>query len=123
MKPQCAKMNFIVLLVVLTTKLLNACKSSRPNNIITSAVAADLSSHPSVRGSSKSLGTVTGLINGCGALTASAGLLAVGPLQENFGWSSVWIYLIVCTAAGTALMGNRIYSELFPPRQADSIDI
>jgi len=94
-----------------------------PNNIITSAVAADLSSHPSVRGSSKSLGTVTGLINGCGALTASAGLLAVGPLQENFGWSSVWIYLIGCTAAGTALMGNRIYSELFPPRQADSIDI
>merc|ERR1711933_261375 len=94
-----------------------------PNNIITSAVAADLSSHPSVRGSSKSLGTVTGLINGCGAFTASAGLLAVGPLQEQFGWSSVWIYLIGCTTIGTALMGNRIYSELFPPRQADSIDI
>merc|ERR1711933_545847 len=46
-----------------------------PNNIITSAVAADLSCHPSVRGSSKSLGTVTGLINGCGSFTASAGLL------------------------------------------------
>merc|ERR1711933_269617 len=94
-----------------------------PNNIITSAVAADLASHPSVRGSSKSLGTVTGLINGCGSITASVGLLAVGPLQDRYGWSSVWIYLIVCTAAGTALMGNRIYSELFPPRQADSIDI
>merc|ERR1711935_8875 len=57
-----------------------------PNNIITSAVAADLSSHPSVRGSSKSLGTVTGLINGCGAITAAIGLLAIGPLQEAFGW-------------------------------------
>lgn len=91
-----------------------------PNNIITSAVAADLSSHPSVRGSSKSLGTVTGLINGCGSFTASAGLLAVGPLQEKFGWSSVWIYLIGCTAAGTCLMGRKIYSEIFPPRQVTS---
>jgi OPA family glycerol-3-phosphate transporter-like MFS transporter 1/2 len=88
-----------------------------PNNIITSAVAADLSSHPSVRGSSKSLGTVTGLINGCGSFTASVGLLAVGPLQEKFGWSSVWIYLIGCTAAGTCLMGSKIYSEIYPSRQ------
>jgi len=94
-----------------------------PNNIITSAVAADLSSHPSVRGSKKSLGTVTGLINGCGSFTASAGLLAVGPLQENFGWSSVWIYLIGCTAAGTCLMGSRIYAELYPPRQSVSTDV
>lgn len=87
-----------------------------PNNIITSAVAADLSSHPSVQGSSKSLGTVTGLINGCGSFTASAGLLAVGPLQDHFGWSAVWIYLIGCTAAGTSLMGPSIYKELFPAK-------
>jgi len=87
-----------------------------PNNIITSAVAADLASHPSVRGNSKSLGTVTGLINGCGAITASIGLLAVGPLQERFGWGSVWLYLIGCTFAGTSLMGTKIYAELFPPR-------
>jgi len=85
-----------------------------PNNIITSAVAADLSSHPSVRGNSKSLGTVTGLINGCGAITASIGLLAIGPLQDKFGWSSVWLYLIGCTATGTLLMSTKIYSELFP---------
>ena len=85
-----------------------------PNNIITSAVAADLASHPSVRGNNKSLGTVTGLINGCGAITASIGLLAVGPLQNAFGWSSVWFYLMGCTATGTALMGTKIRDELFP---------
>lgn len=94
-----------------------------PNNIITSAVAADLASHPSVRGSSKSLGTVTGLINGTGSLTASIGLLAVGPLQENFGWSSVWVYLIGCTAAGTCLMGPRIYAEIFPSSQPVTADV
>jgi sugar phosphate permease len=85
-----------------------------PNNIITSAVAADLASHPSVRGNNKSLGTVTGLINGCGSITASIGLLAVGPLQEAFGWSSVWLFLMGCTFTGTALMGTKIYEELFP---------
>jgi len=87
-----------------------------PNNIITSAVAADLASHPSVRGSNKSLGTVTGLINGCGAITASIGLLAVGPLQDKFGWGSVWIFLMGCTATGTLLMSPKIYSELFPSK-------
>lgn len=91
-----------------------------PNNIITSAVAADLASHPSVKGSNKSLGTVTGLINGCGSITASIGLLAIGPLQERFGWSSVWLYLIGCTSVGTLLMSPKIYSELFPPVQPDS---
>merc|ERR1711957_433762 len=94
-----------------------------PNNIITSAVAADLSSHPSVRGSSKSLGTITGLINGCGAITAAIGLLAIGPLQDKFGWSSVWVYLIGCTGTGTLLMSTKIYSELFPSPEPVSMDI
>lgn len=91
-----------------------------PNNIITSAVAADLASHPSVKGSNKSLGTVTGLINGCGAITASIGLLAVGPLQSHFGWSSVWFFLMGCTAVGTLLMSPKIYSELFPPVEEET---
>jgi sugar phosphate permease len=83
-----------------------------PNNIITSAVAADLASHPSVLGNNKSLGTVTGLINGTGAITASIGLLAVGPLQDTYGWGSVWIFLMGCTGAGTLLMSPKIYREL-----------
>jgi len=85
-----------------------------PNNIITSAVCADLASHPSVSGNNKSLGTVTGLLNGIGAITSSIGLLAVGPLQDKFGWGSVWFFLMVCTAASTALMGSKIKEELFP---------
>merc|ERR1740139_814291 len=91
-----------------------------PNNIITSAVAADLASHPSVKGSNKSLGTVTGLINGCGSITASIGLLAVGPLQDKYGWSSVWLYLIGCTSVGTLLMSPKRYEELMPSQPAPS---
>lgn len=85
-----------------------------PNNIITSAVAADLASHPSVRGNNKSLGTVTGLINGCGSITASIGLLAVGPLTSTYGWGAVWFFLMACTGAGTLLMAPKIYEEAFP---------
>jgi len=94
-----------------------------PNNIITSAVAADLASHPSVKGNNKSLGTVTGLINGCGSITASIGLLAVGPLQEAYGWGSVWVFLIACTSTGTLLMSTKIYAELFPPAEEESSEI
>jgi sugar phosphate permease len=97
--------------------------SFRPNNIITSAVAADLASHPTVLGNNKSLGTVTGLINGCGSITAAIGLLAVGPLQEAYGWSSVWIFLIACTATGTILMSTKIYSELFPQAGSTSVNV
>ena len=94
-----------------------------PNNIITSAVAADLASHPSVKGNNKSLGTVTGLINGCGSITASIGLLAVGPLQETYGWSSVWYFLIGCTTTGTLLMSNKIIEEMFPPPELVQQDV
>jgi len=92
-----------------------------PNNIITSAVAADLASHPSVRGSTKSLGTVTGLINGCGSITASIGLLAIEPLKDE-GIYYVWMYLIGCTTIGTLLMSTKIYSELFPPPSTQAND-
>merc|ERR1711862_920726 len=87
----------------------------------TSAVAADLASYPSVKGSNKSLGTVTGLINGCGSITASIGLLAVGPLQNSFGWGSVWYYLMACTTIGTLLMSPKIYEEVFPSAPSEEV--
>lgn len=111
---------FLHISQVTYTLIQTALSFLSPNNIITSAVAADLASHPSVRGNNKSLGTVTGLINGCGAITASIGLLAVGPLQQSFGWSSVWLFLMGCTFTGTALMGSKIKEELFPAAQGYS---
>jgi len=86
-----------------------------PNNIIATAVSVDLASHPSVRGSKKSLGTVTGIINGSAAMIASFGLSAVGPLHSAYGWSAIWLYLIGCAAIGTLLLTPKIWSEIFPP--------
>ena len=56
-----------------------------PNNIITSAVAADLAEHPSIGGNTRSLGTVTAIINGTGSITAAFGLMTIGPLQQVGG--------------------------------------
>jgi len=83
-----------------------------PNNIITSAVAADLADHPSIGGSKKALGTVTGIINGSGSITASVGLIAIGPLQRSYGWGSVWYFLVGCTVVGTLLMSPKIMKEI-----------
>ena len=83
-----------------------------PNNIITSAVAADLADHPSINGNAKALGTVTGIINGVGSIIAAGGLLAVGPLTRIYGWSAVWYFMMVCTACGTFLMSRKVWKEI-----------
>jgi sugar phosphate permease len=83
-----------------------------PNNIITSAVAADLAEHPSIGGNTRSLGTVTGIINGSGSITAAFGLMVIGPLQSLGGWTAVWYFLIACTIMGTGLMSPKIWKEL-----------
>lgn len=91
-----------------------------PNNIITSAVAADLAEHPSIRGNNRALGTVTGIINGSGSITAAIGLLFIGPMQVAWGWSSVWYFLILCTIMGTLLMSGKVYKELYYHEIVDS---
>lgn len=84
-----------------------------PNNIITSAVAADLAEHPSIKGNSKALGTVTGIINGSGSITAALGLMVIGPLQVKYGWASVWYFLIGCTIMGSSLMMPKVLKEIY----------
>ena len=89
------------------------CLVGGPNNIITSAVAADLSEHPTIRGNARALGTVTGIINGSGSIIAALGLLMIGPLQQKYGWSAVWFLLVGNTVLGTLLMSPQIYKELY----------
>jgi sugar phosphate permease len=84
-----------------------------PNNIITSAVSADLAEHPSLKGNTKALGTVTGIINGSGSITAALGLLLIGPIQVSYGWSAVWYFLVFCTVIGTFCMSSKVYKEIY----------
>jgi len=88
-----------------------------PNNIITSAVAADLASDPGILGNNRALGTVTGIINGSGSVIAALGLLCIAPLEQAYGWSSVWIMLACSVFTGVALLSPKIWKEL--TQQAD----
>ena len=106
-------MNEIPVTILLLLLAFMGCLVGGPNNIITSAVAADLSEHPTIRGNARALGTVTGIINGSGSIIAALALLMIGPLQQTYGWSAVWFLLIGNTVVGTLLMSPQIYKELY----------
>lgn len=82
-----------------------------PINIITSAVAIDLAEHSSIGGRSD-LMMLTGVINGCGSIIASLGLLLIGPIVSSYGWDHVWKILIYSTVIGTLLLSPAIIKEL-----------
>jgi len=110
-------MNEIPVTLLLFLLAFMGCLVGGPNNIITSAVAADLADDPSIRGNGKALGTVTGIINGSGSVTAAFGQLAIPVLfdlgkSHGVGYRYVWYFLILCTITGTSLMGSKILKEL-----------
>jgi sugar phosphate permease len=112
-------MDTLPVLVLLILLAFMGCLVGGPNNIITSAVAADLADDPSIQGNNRALGTVTGIINGSGSVTAAFGQLAIPVLYEygkldNVGYRYVWYFLILCTLAGTSLMYRSIVKELYP---------
>uniref|UniRef100_A0A7S3JXP8 Major facilitator superfamily (MFS) profile domain-containing protein n=1 Tax=Aureoumbra lagunensis TaxID=44058 RepID=A0A7S3JXP8_9STRA len=84
-----------------------------PNNIVTSAVAADLAEHPSIRGNKAALGTVVGLINGSGSFVAALGQIAVPYITDALGWPALWYFMLIATIISCILMLPKIYSELF----------
>jgi len=115
-------MDQIPVMILLVLLAFMGCLVGGPNNIITSAVAADLADDPSIAGNNKALGTVTGIINGSGSVTAAFGQLAIPVLHDlgkthGVGYRYVWFFLIACTIAGTSLMSNRIYKELYPTEE------
>jgi sugar phosphate permease len=88
------------------------CLIGGPINIITSAVAVDISEQARIVGRND-LMAVTGIINGSGSIIASLGLAFVGPIQQQFGWRCVWYLLIVCAIIGTLLLSPTIKKELY----------
>lgn len=112
-------MDTLPVLVLLLLLAFMGCLVGGPNNIITSAVAADLADDPSIQGNNRALGTVTGIINGSGSVTAAIGQMVIPVLYEygktnGVGYRYVWYFLIACTMAGTGLMYRSILKELYP---------
>jgi len=99
--------------VLLFTLCLMGCLVGGPNNIITSAVSSDLADTLG----KKATGTVTGIINGSGSVTAAFGQMAIPILFEmgkadGVNYRYVWLFLVVCTILGILLMWPKIAKEL-----------
>jgi OPA family glycerol-3-phosphate transporter-like MFS transporter 1/2 len=59
-----------------------------PYTLISSAVAADLGNHPSLKGNPKAMSTVTGIIDGCGSVGAALQGVLIGLVGNRIGWSN-----------------------------------
>ncbi|XP_075259350.1 glucose-6-phosphate exchanger SLC37A2-like isoform X4 [Convolutriloba macropyga] len=65
-----------------------------PYGLITTAVAADLGTHPSLGGNSRALATVTSIIDGTGSVGAALGPLMAGVVSSYVSWPAVLYVLI-----------------------------
>ncbi|KAH7285277.1 hypothetical protein KP509_33G020300 [Ceratopteris richardii] len=82
-----------------------------PYALITTAVAADLGTHESLKGSSKALATVTAIIDGTGSIGAAIGPLLTGYISKT-GWNSVFIMLILSAVFSGLLITGLVVEEV-----------
>lgn len=66
-----------------------------PYALITTAVSAELGTHPSLGDDSKALATVTAIIDGTGSIGAAVGPLLAGLVSAQGNWHDVFYMLII----------------------------
>uniref|UniRef100_A0A2P2QU88 Uncharacterized protein MANES_06G134900 n=1 Tax=Rhizophora mucronata TaxID=61149 RepID=A0A2P2QU88_RHIMU len=77
-----------------------------PYALITTAVSADLGTHSSLKGNSRALATVTGIIDGTGSVGAAIGPLLTGYISAK-SWTAVFTMLM-----GAALVAGLLLTKL-----------
>ncbi|XP_072165938.1 glucose-6-phosphate exchanger SLC37A2-like [Diadema setosum] len=86
-----------------------------PYALITTAVSADLGTHPSIKGNAKALATVSAIIDGTGTIGAAVGPLLTGILNPNndaTGWYKVFLMLAAAEILGALMMVRQVYKEV-----------
>lgn len=81
-----------------------------PYALITTAVSADLGTHPDFRGSARALATVTAIIDATGSVGAALGPLTAGPLS-TLGWEYVFYALMAANALGLLMLTRLVIKE------------
>ena len=79
-----------------------------PYALITTAVSAELGTHPSLRGSAKALATVTSIIDGTGSIGAAIGPLLAGSIPTLDG---IFIMLMISDVCALILLTRLVYNE------------
>uniref|UniRef100_A0A0A9XLT3 Sugar phosphate exchanger 3 n=1 Tax=Lygus hesperus TaxID=30085 RepID=A0A0A9XLT3_LYGHE len=81
-----------------------------PYALITTAVSADLGSHPSLAGNAKATATVTSLIDGTGSVGAAIGPLLAGAIFIT-GWQNVFYSLIAANLFALLMLLRLVFRE------------
>lgn len=82
-----------------------------PYALITTAVSADLGTHGSLKGNSRALATVTGIIDATGSVGAAIGPLLTGYLSSR-SWDSVFVMLMVAALIAGLLLTKLVIAEV-----------
>ncbi len=103
-----------------------------PANLISTAISADLGTHPSLSGNVAALSTVTGIIDGSGSVGAAMMQYIVGVVanchvkpshdgeeKEECAWAPVFVLLQVGTVAACLCLVPLFYNEIKSIRRYD----
>ena len=75
--------------------LLGGLLVNGPYALITTAVSAELGTHPSLQGSSKALATVTAIIDGTGSIGAAVGPFIAGSVEGLDDGLTLTFYMLM----------------------------
>ena len=97
---------WLFFVIIPLTGVMNAGAS----NLMSSAVPADLAERCEATGTEEAKGTVTGIMNGTGALGAASGGVLIGWLQ-TFGWNYVFMFLMGVSALATLMVTTIVIED------------
>ncbi|XP_025074988.1 glucose-6-phosphate exchanger SLC37A2 isoform X2 [Pogonomyrmex barbatus] len=83
-----------------------------PYALITTAVSAELGTHPSLGENSKALATVTAIIDGTGSIGAAVGPLLAGVVSRWSGWHNVFYMLMCADLLALLLLSRLVYRDI-----------
>jgi len=101
-----ANLHMNIFLMMLTGVLVNG-----PYALITTAVSANLGTHPCLQGNTKAMATVTAIIDGTGSMGAALGPLLTGIISPT-GWDNVFFMLIGADVLAAILLGRQVWFEI-----------
>lgn len=98
---------FNIILLLIAGLLVNG-----PYALITTAVSAELGTHPSLGNNSKALATVTAIIDGTGSIGAAVGPLLAGVVARWTGWHNVFYMLMIADMLALLLLSRLVYRDV-----------
>ncbi|CEP03724.1 unnamed protein product (mitochondrion) [Plasmodiophora brassicae] len=90
----------------------NGALINGPSALISSAISADLGSHPTVQQSENAMATVAGVVDGTGALGAAVGQYAIAAFSDSFGWNASFYMLAALCLASCILLRRSLQRDI-----------